>query len=99
MNTDQLKEYAKLKIEEKAIKARIDELNPLILEDIQKSGADEVPTSMGTFTLSSRRTYKYPDEIVNMELSLKEKKTEAEAKGTATPVDKEYIIFKAAVTE
>lgn len=92
---DTLNEYAKIKSEIKLLEVKADELNPKALNIIQESGAKEVQIAeLGKLSLASRRTWKYPKVILDMEDSLKAKKKEAEQRGTADYVEKHYLLFK-----
>jgi hypothetical protein len=88
MNKEQFKEYAELKIEEKRIKERIDELNPLLKEQIAASGADKVTTDFGNFTLGSRATWKYSEAVTKLQ-------EEEKAKGIAKKVETTSLIYSA----
>lgn len=88
MNKELFKEYASLKIEEKNIKKRIEELNPILKEEIISTGADKMTTDFGNFTLSSRSTWEYSEEV--KKLQDKEK-----AKGIAKKVETTSLIYSA----
>lgn len=96
---DILKKYADLKIAIKDLELQTEELNPQILEYMQNENLEEIPTSVGKFILSGRRTYTYSAEIKKIETDLKTKKKEAEALGTAEFVEKKYLTFKAGASE
>lgn len=85
MNDEQksaLLEYEELKIQEKEIKARIDELKPTVLEVVPEGA--KINARNGHFELKKRDNWKYSEEINNQESALKEAKAEAVAKGEAT---------------
>lgn len=81
-----LSEYARLKSEEGAIKERLAEIQPEVLELI--FGIDEydtkVETSLGNFTVRKVKTWTYPAAIVEAEDNVKTAKKQAQANGDAT---------------
>lgn len=76
------KRYEGLKIEEKRIKAELEELKPVILPHI--SADSPVETDQGTFTIKSKMDYEYSQETQQQEASLKDRKTREVQDGTAT---------------
>ena len=89
MNEDDIKlfsEYARLKNEEAAIKVRVAELNPLLLEKmLEVDGTDtKVETSIGSFTIRKTKSWTYPQAIENAEDAVKMAKKTAEKEGDAT---------------
>lgn len=94
MDKDILKKYADIKNQIKLLELEADSLNPEIMAAIIASGADAAETDFGTFTVGKRRTYTYPENLKNDEARLKEAKKEAEALGTATYIEKPYLVYK-----
>lgn len=94
MNKEVLKEYAELKVQEKQIKLRIDELNPLIKADLVAQGLDKLPTNLGNFNIKRAKKWTYSEAVKKMEENLKLLKTEEEADGTATFVEVEQLEFR-----
>lgn len=99
MNKEQLKEYADLKIQEKAITARMKELGPLVLADILEAGFDKVPTDYGNFNIKKRKTWKYTDEVDNLVDRLKILQESEQATGAATFVEVSQLEFRASNNE
>lgn len=89
-----LSRYAVLKAEIKEREAEVEGLKETVMSILETKGADELQTEFGTFSRAVRRTYTYPAEITSLEVTLKERKKEAEATGTATHTEKPYILFK-----
>lgn len=78
-------EYERLKIEEKKIKQRIDELAPIIAIFMEQEGATitpELPMG-GTIKVGTSITYEYPAEVTMIEEQVSELKRLAELKGIA----------------
>jgi hypothetical protein len=84
-----LKRYVELKAEEKRIAAEIDELKPIIIEHMTDEKIDKLPTSLGSFSLSSRGTWKYTAAVTQLQ-------EEEKAKGIAKQVFSNSLIFKSA---
>lgn len=89
-----LKEYASLKIKMGQMTERLDELKPLILADMVEENLDKIPTSMGDFTLTKRKTWSYSDDVKLLDDGLKKAKAIEEADGTATFVETPILVFK-----
>lgn len=77
-----LKRYAELKIQERALTAELEELNPQIKEHLLSQGIDKLPTSAGTFTLSEMARWKYSSAVEK--LQEQEKATGAATKVVST---------------
>ena len=85
MNKEIVNEYADLKMKIKEMEARINELNPLILEDLVKEGENAVLpiAGKGSFCFYLKRTWKFKKNILDAEEQIKKMKKEAQAKGEA----------------
>ena len=93
METTQFKEYAELKLEERRIKDRIAELQPDIIASMLSAGKDKQPTSLGTFTLGSRRTWAFSEGVHTLLEQVEALKQEEKANGTATSEEKPELKF------
>ena len=91
-----LAQYADLKRAEKQLKADIGVLKPIILDYMNEDATKELEAEVGTFTIQSRRTWKYSDDVDQVESNLKEKKKIEQQEGTATYEEKDSLYFKAA---
>jgi len=78
-------EYERLKIEEKKIKSRIEELGTTIAIFMEQEGATITPVLPmgGTIKLGRKITYTYPQEVTKIEDDLTELKKLAELSGKA----------------
>lgn len=94
MNT--LREYAELKVQEKAIKARIEELAPVALQEVVATGSDKLETQLGNFTIKRVKRWKYSPAVDEAKLALDTLKGAEEASGTATFVEVEQLEFRTA---
>ncbi len=86
---EKMKTYVGLKAQEKAITAELDKLKPDILAYLGKLKVDKLPTSLGTFSVATKATWKYSEAVDN--LQEKEKAT-----GVAEQVVNYYVKFTAA---
>lgn len=92
---DILNQYAQLKLDIKALEEKADELNPEVLAIMETNELGEIVVGeYGKLSLASRRTWKYPKPIKDLEDDLKMQKKEAEQTGAAESVEKSYVIFK-----
>lgn len=94
INKEAVKEYAELKIQEKAIKARIEELNPVIKQQLIDAGFDKLPTNLGNFNIKKSKKWTYSAAVTAAKESLDELKANEEADGTATYVEVEQLEFR-----
>ena len=83
-----------MKIEEKKIKARVEELNPLVKKDIIDSGLDKLPTNFGNFTIKRVKKWAYSPAVEIAKKTLDDLKAAEEATGTATFVEVEQLEFR-----
>ena len=94
MNKEAFVEYAELKIEIAELEAKCDALKPELLEQIPSDS--KIDMEYGTFTLSSRKVWKYSDETTDLEDELKAKKKKEEQLGVAEATEgASFIVFKA----
>lgn len=96
---ENLKLYAELKIQEKAIKAQLEELNPKVKEFITAQGVDKLPTTMGTFSLVPKAVWKFSPKVKELENQVEKQKEKEKAEGIATSDARYDLIFKAAKEE
>jgi len=90
-----LNKYAELKLQIKALEAEADELSPTVLGLMQDNQVGEIEiNNLGKLSISSRRTWIYPEEIKRKEDQLKDSKKEAERLGTADYTEKFFTMFK-----
>lgn len=88
------REYAQLKIKEKSIKARIEELNPIIKEEILSAGLNKLPTNLGNFLIKKVKRWTYSAAVDKAKEILDLLKTTEEADGTANYVEVEQLEFR-----
>ena len=94
MKPEILREYAELKIKEKGIKSRIEELNPIIKEELVSSGLDKLPTNLGNFSIKKVKRWTYSAVVELIKKQLDDSKAKEEADGTASYVEAEQLEFR-----
>lgn len=94
MNRANLERYAQLKKDIKALEAECEALNPQILQEISLTGADKIESDFGTFSLGARKTWTFHDGVLLLRRQLEEQETLAKQTGTASFVEKKYLIYK-----
>lgn len=94
MTAEKLKEYARLKFEEKQIQTRLKELNPEIVAEMEADGLDKQPTSLGTFLLAVKKKWTFSPAHEAMTNRLEDIESKEKADGTAKFEESKYLIFK-----
>lgn len=95
INENLLADYAELKTQEKAVAEKLKELAPQIVEQMGKNEAEEIETSYGKFSISKRRSWTYPEDLMARETVLKADKKKAEQVGTATYEETPFLVYRA----
>lgn len=92
-NKELLKQYEDLKIQEKEIKTKLDELKSSVTDIIKDN--PKVITEKGSFTLGSRDTYKYSEELTNRADELKADQKVAVQTGEVEINTSQFVTYKA----
>lgn len=95
MTKELFEEYANLKEQEKEIEAKIDELKPKILSEMEAAETDKVETEQGNFTITKKKTWTFTEKVHAVELQLDSIKDQERADGSATFEEKPVLMFKA----
>jgi len=77
-------EYAAVDAEEKAIKAKKEQLRPFIIKKMIEDGLDKIETSLGKFSVTPLKSWTYPEGVIELGDSFKAAKAKAESTGEAT---------------
>ena len=93
MTQQLLQEYATMLQQIRTLEAEAEKLKPTVLQYCLENQDEEHIVDGGQITLSVRRQWTYPAEVVALEVTVKEKKKEAEAKGDATYIEKPFVVF------
>lgn len=84
MDKPRLELYASYKIEAAILEKKMEELKPLIIEEMIANEAEKVNTDWGAFTLQQNRKWTFSDEVEGIRTELKDKEAKEKATGTAT---------------
>lgn len=95
MEQTPFKKYADLKIQEKRIKAELEQLKPVITAEMSKVGAEKVPSDFGTFTLKPVPVWKYSEAVEKAQEAVDKLKEEEKAKGVAVSETRIDLVFTA----
>lgn len=83
MNKELLKNYSEVKKQIKELEVKADELQPLVLAELTSAGVDKVESEFGTFSITERNKWTYPDYVKSAEKKFKDEKKKAEENGDA----------------
>lgn len=89
-----LTQYAELKLQEKQIKAQLDELQPAVLALVEKE-QEAITHPLGKFILVSRASWKYSPVVTKLSEKLKIKQIEEQEKGIAQASISNSVTFNA----
>lgn len=96
-------EYAQIQLQIKALEAKKEALNTLIVEEMAEEGVTNKETESGQFSLAWRRTWEYSLDTTFLEEQLKSAKKREENDGTAKIAKQttylRFLVKKAEVTE
>lgn len=96
MQSKLYEDYAELSRQKAHIEAKLDELKPLIMADMEKNKVDSFAQPFGTFSVRSTATYKYSEGITALEDMLSQAKEGERDSGKAQVEEKASLRFQAA---
>jgi hypothetical protein len=76
-----------MKIDAKSLNEKMEELNKELLEIMIQNNKEPVDMDEGTMTVTSRRAWTYPEEIVIKQKEVKKEEKIAQQLGTATYIE------------
>lgn len=85
-------EYESLKLEEKKIKERLDELKPSIIEAVPED--KEIQLTYGFIKVQNRSTWKFSPAVDEAKKEVKKLEAEEKAKGIATSTTAPVVYYK-----
>jgi len=89
-------EYAVLESKIAALEAQKDNLRPVILQKMIDEGVTKVDTTVGKFSVTKRKTWTYPEEVLEIGEEFKAAKAKAESTGEATYEETDSFRFTSA---
>lgn len=91
--TNIFEEYAVVESQIAALEVKKEQLRPFILKQMIDDGIDKLETAVGKFSVSKRKTWTYPEEVLEIGENFKEAKAKAESTGDATYEETESLRF------
>jgi hypothetical protein len=93
MNTDLLKEYAKVQAKIKELEGKRDTIKVDIITELESTNTAELPTDYGTFSMIPKKTWTYSAKVAELAEKLKLTQTKEQQKGIATCEIANYLKF------
>lgn len=87
-------EYAFISIEIKRLEERKKELAAQLMDYMQQENITKQKTEHGTFSIASRKSWTYTDNVKKLEMEYKTLKNREEKMGIATFKENFYLLFK-----
>lgn len=91
---DLYQQYAMMKSAKSVLEERIEELNKIIFEEMQKTGERKKTFDYGGFTIVPKEKWSYSDAVKSKENEVKELKKKEQDEGVANMETSEYLLFK-----
>jgi hypothetical protein len=85
--------YASIKAQIKALQTQADIISGEILKDMREKGEKKVELPIGSFTITTRKSWTYPESVNKINEEYKAAKATAESTGTATYTEDESLRF------
>lgn len=86
-------EYAIIEAEIAALEAKKEQLRPHILKMMVQDGVEKLETDVGKFSITRRKTWTYPEYVVEIGEEFKAAKAKAESTKEATYEETESLRF------
>ena len=77
-------QYAQLDAEIAALEAKKEQLRPSIVKMMLDEGVEKIDIGVGKFSVSQRKTWTYPEDVIELGEEFKAAKAKAESTGEAT---------------
>lgn len=86
-------EYASLDAQIAALESKKEQLRPHILKSMIEQGLEKIETAVGKFSVSKRKVWTYPEEVLSIGEQFKAEKAKAESTGEATYEEVDSLRF------
>lgn len=86
-------EYAIIEADIAALEAKKEQLRPHILKMMVEQGVEKLETDVGKFSVTRRKTWTYPEPVIELGEEFKAAKAKAESTGEATFEETESLRF------
>ena len=87
-------QYADITKQIKLLEEQRSEIGQKLIDYLLENNIKKQPTEYGTFTIATRKVWKYTDEVKKLELEYKTLKNREEKLNIATFTEKPYLLFK-----
>jgi len=87
-------DYVALDSKIKALTEQKEQMRVAILEDMHNKGINKIDSSFASFAIQKRKSYTYPEHVLELEQQYKGAKAEAVENETATYEEKESLFVK-----
>jgi hypothetical protein len=94
MNLELLKEYAEISKTIALLEKQKEEKKDLVLASLKENAVDTYRSEFGTFSIGTRKTYKYTEVTDRLVEAVKISKKLEEENGTAEVKETEYLTFR-----
>lgn len=94
MKKELFKEYSEIKNSIKELELRADNVSKLITDEMNEAKADKIESDYGSFYFTTRKSWKYSENVDKLTGELKELKKDEEVKGVATFEENKSLTFK-----
>jgi len=91
--TTHYEQYASIKAQIKALQVQAEKISEDILKDMREKGEKKVELPIGSFTITNRKSWTYPENVNKINEEYKTAKAIAESEGTATYIEEESLRF------
>ena len=88
-------EYAKLEAEISALELKKEQLRPHIIKQMVDEGIEKTDIGVGKFSVSKRKVWTYPDEVLDIGEQFKAAKAKSESTGEATYEETDQLRYTA----
>ncbi len=86
-------EYAILKERIKILTNQAEAISKILIKEINDLGVSSKETNVGKFTISKRKSWTYPEYVVELGETFKAEQIKAQSTGDATYEEKDSLIF------
>ncbi len=94
MTKELFKEYSEIKNSIKELELRADNVSKLITDEMNEAKADKIESDYGSFYFTTRKSWKYSENVDIMLNAVKVQKKIEEEKGVATFEENKSLTFK-----
>ena len=94
MNKERFEDYADKKNQIKVLTDQLKVMGEEITKEMNDENLSEVDSDFGKFYFTTRKTYSYPEYVIELEKTYKNKKKESELNGDAKFIESDSLTFR-----